>query len=397
MQWKFFPKIKLNNCLTKRKDIFILLPNSIISAITEGLKFKFWRKRVMVDKKKAVILGSAGMKGQKYLQVLKNHPFIEIVQLCDPNPSVSTLGSVKNWFSGIAPDDPIFDMKIDRISELNLSDVDFIFSGLREEDALKIENELAIQKPLFTTSPNFRMEPDVPLFLPIINGDHYQLLDTQKEKRGWKGFILANPNCTASGLAISTYPIFKQFGIKSLTMTSMQSISGADYPGLSAYDISGNIIPYIEYEETKVVNEIKKIFGVYQNGQIIAPDFLVDCKCNRVPVLNGHLESVFIQTINDCSVEDIKQVLSEFKGATGGLGLPNAPEHPIVIMDDPDRPQPRLELSRDPNAMSIFVGGITKSNFKNGFKFTSLTNNSVLGSAKGSVLSAEFLIAKNYL
>ena len=180
-------------------------------------------------------------------------------------------------------------------------------------------------------------------------------------------------------------------------MVSMQAVSGAGYPGVPSWDIMGNVIPYIPHEEEKVCKEMKKIIGTFEDGKITIPDFTIDAKCNRVPVLSGHTESIFYETVENATVEEIKDALINFEGETAGMDLPNAPEHPIIVFDDPFRPQPRVDLQDKSSGMITFVGGISDSTFANGFKMTALSNNTELGAGRGGVLSAEYLYKKGYI
>jgi aspartate-semialdehyde dehydrogenase len=349
------------------------------------------------QKKNVSVVGATGMAGQQFIEALDGHPWFNIVSLHGSSSAGYTYAEKRRGFSSHNTSEEILNMKILKISEVDLNNIDLIFSAVPGDISEKVEGELAIQKPVISTASFYRYEKDVPIFLPLVNGEHYKLLDIQKKNRDWQGFVLPGPNCTTVGLAIATYPIFKNYGIKSMHMVSMQAISGGGYPGVPAYDIVGNVIPHIKNEEEKVVKEIKKIFGIIEDEQITIPDFSIDAKCNRVPIINGLMESVFIQTVKKTSVEEITELLKNFKGSTEGMNLPNAPEFPIHICDDVYRPQPRIDLNDKSNGMTTFVGGIEESNFNNGFKFTVLSHNTELGAGRGGVLSAEYLIAKDYL
>ncbi|WP_371803342.1 aspartate-semialdehyde dehydrogenase [Candidatus Lokiarchaeum ossiferum] len=357
---------------------------------------------IETSKKNVAVIGASGMAGQQFIEALDGHPWFNIVSIHGSTKSIGkTYGETRKGISSHLTSPHILDMPITDIYDADINNIDIIFSAVPSTIANKMEAELAIQKPVISTASAYRYEPDIPIFLPFVNGIHYKLFDKQKADRGWKGFICPGPNCSTVGLAIATFPIFKKFGIKSIHVTTLQAISGSGYPGTPSYDILGNVIPYIPDEEEKIIKELKKIFGIIEEGKITAPDIMMDAKCNRVPVINGHMESVFIQTVKQTTVEEIQEILTNFKGETEGLNLPNAPEYPIRVFNDsePYRPQPRVELKRcnDHSGMITYVGGISKTNFPNGFKFTVLSHNTELGAGRGGVLSAEYLVAKKYI
>lgn len=355
----------------------------------------------MPKKYRASVIGATGMAGQQFMEALIGHPWFEIISLHGHASIGKKFGESIRGFTNFVYPEEIKEMTVTDIKDLDLNSIDIVFSAIPSGYAREIEGEIATSKPVISTAATYRYEKDVPIFLPIVNGEHYRILDIQKKKRGWKGFIVPGPNCTAIGLAISLYPILKKYGIKSVHMVSMQAITGAGYPGVASYDIIANVIPHIEREERKIMREIKKIFGTIIEDKIHDLEFLIDCKCNRVPSINGHMESVFIETVKEFEdIEEIKQTLRDFEGQTAGLDLPNAPEHPIKVFDDPYRPQPRIDLENkwdEKAGMITYVGGIEKTNYPNGIKFTVLSHNTELGAGRGGVLSAEYLIAKKYI
>ncbi|MBD3353856.1 MAG: aspartate-semialdehyde dehydrogenase, partial [Candidatus Lokiarchaeota archaeon] len=262
----------------------------------------------MITQKKAAVIGATGLAGQQFVDALHNHPWIRIVSIHGSSTVGMLYKDARKGFYVADISEEVLNMKVQKNKDINLNDVDIIFSAIPSSIAKKLEPELAIAKPVISTASAFRYKDDVPIYLPIINANHYKMLDYQKERRGWKGFILPGPNCTTVGLSIGLAPIFRKFGLKSVYMVSMQAISGAGYPGVAGYDINANVIPHIPNEEKKVKKEVKKILGHWDGNQLNKPEFLIDCKCNRVPVLNGHTESVFIETVKETSVEEIIQV-----------------------------------------------------------------------------------------
>ncbi len=352
----------------------------------------------MKKKYNVSIIGATGMAGQQFMEALVNHPWFDIISLHGHSSVGKKYGESIRGLTSFEYPEEILEIKVRDTEDIDIKSTDIIFSAIPSSQAREVEGRLAKTTPVISTASAYRYEPDVPIYLPIVNGPHYEMLDVQKRNRGWEGFILPGPNCTTVGLVISLYPIFKEYGIESVHMVSMQAITGAGYPGVPSYDIIANVIPRIEGEEGKVIKETKKILSIIENGQFQLPDITIDCKCNRVPSIDGHMESVFIQTQKEfSSIEEIKSIWSRFKGETSGLGLPNAPEPPIKVFDDPYRPQPRIDLSEKKNGMYTFIGGVEKTNFKHGLKYTVLSHNTELGAGRGGVLSAEYLIAKKYL
>ncbi|MGI0089964.1 MAG: aspartate-semialdehyde dehydrogenase, partial [Nitrosopumilaceae archaeon] len=270
--------------------------------------------------------------------------------------------------------------------------------SIESEAAREIETRFAKDVPIISTSSAYRYEPDVPILIPGINDDHIGLLDVQRKNRGWKGFVAPLPNCTTTGLAITMKPLLDSFGAQKIIMTSMQSMSGAGRsPGVSALDITDNIIPYIPKEEDKVRIETAKILGKLNNGKIDPANLKVSCTCTRVPVIDGHTESVFVETAKHADPESVKKAMLEFSNKVSVTGLPSAPKSYLVVHDDPTRPQPRLD--REVNGgMSTVVGRLREDTvFENGIKYVLFSHNEKMGSAKGAVLLAEMLYKKGFI
>lgn len=353
----------------------------------------------MTKKKYAsAVIGATGMAGQQFLEALVDHPWFEIVSLHGGSSVGRKYGDSIRGFSSFAYPDEILSMKVTATDAIDPNEIEIVFSAIPSSVAIEVEGRIAKTTPVISTASAYRYFDDVPIFLPIVNGSHYKLLDIQKKNRNWEGFVLPGPNCTTVGLAVSLYPIYKKFGIKSVHMASMQAISGAGYPGVASYDIIANVIPHISGEEQKVIKEAKEILASLENGKLIVPQFPIDCKCNRVPSINGHMESVFVQTEKSFdSIDEIITLFQSFKSEVNELNLPNAPNPPIHVHTDPFRPQPRIDLQEKKHGMTTYVGGIEATVFENGIKYTVLSHNTELGAGRGGVLGAEYLIAKNYI
>lgn len=271
-------------------------------------------------------------------------------------------------------------------------DVDLVFSSLPGDLAGPVESQFAALYPVFSKASAHRMEKDVPLIIPEINPDHAELIGVQQNARGWKGFITTDPNCSTIQLAISLKPLM-QFGLRQIVVTTMQALSGAGYPGVASLDIIDNVVPFISGEEEKMEAEALKILGTFNGKFVQNADFQLSASCNRVHVKDGHLESVFIKLDQDPSLEQIEAAFANFKGEPQKLKLPSAPENPIVVRHEKNRPQPRFD--RDTGCgMSVVVGRIRKDPIMT-FKYMCLGHNTVRGAAGGGILSAELYVAKS--
>ena len=261
-----------------------------------------------------------------------------------------------------------------------------------------MNQSLQSQSLLSGTAVAFRYENDVPILIPGVNDEHVQLLNIQRKNRGWKGFVAPLPNCTTTGLAITLKPILEEFAIESVFMTSMQALSGAGRsPGVIALDIMDNVIPYIPKEEEKVQVETKKILGNFDSGSIISATLKVSCTCTRVPVLDGHTETVFIGTKKRAEPEQVKDAMIRFSKGVTIKKLPSSPKDYIIVHDDPTRPQPRIDREIN-DGMTTAVGRLRKDTvFENGIKYVLLSHNEKMGSARGAVLLAELLHDKKMI
>lgn len=286
-------------------------------------------------------------------------------------------------------------MTVKNIDELDLSQLDLVFSAVESKAARDIETKIAAQLPVISTSSAYRYEDDVPILIPGINDEQSELLEIQRKNRNWKGWVAPLPNCTTTGLAITLKPLYEKYGAKKVMMTSMQAISGAGRaPGVSAMNITDNIIPYIAKEEEKVRIETRKILGKLKNGKIEDANIKVSCTCTRVPVIDGHTESVFVETDKDIDPLIAKQVYDDANSESTVSGLPSSPEKYYAFHEDPTRPQPRMERSVG-DGMTTTIGRVEKEElFDHGLKYVLFSHNKKMGSAKGAVLLAEMLYKK---
>lgn len=329
------------------------------------------------------VLGATGRVGLEYLEMLKSHPWFRVVAATGNTKVGMQLGEV-------APDLPS-QMRSIEIKESDPSkvDADLVFSPLPTTVARETEAKFAEDgfRVVTDASPH-RMDANVPLMIPEVNPNHLKLIETRLKKK--EGFIVATPNCTTIGLAMTLKPLNDSFSLNKVVMTSFQALSGAGYPGVSSLDIQENVIPFISGEEEKVTAETNKILGSVEKGEITSTSIPVFCSCNRVAVIDGHLESVYLETKKE--IKDPEDVLSSFKGVPQRLKLPSAPKDPIVLREEVDRPQPRLDRMEG-NGMSTVVGRVRQSG-KYVLQYHLLSHNTIRGAAGGAILTAELLCEK---
>ncbi|MGE5345208.1 MAG: aspartate-semialdehyde dehydrogenase, partial [Acidithiobacillales bacterium] len=278
-------------------------------------------------------------------------------------------------------------------------DADFsspvLLSGLDAAIADAIEPLQAGKGRLVVSNTkSFRMRPDVPLVIPEVNADHLALLDGQPWRSSGGG-VVTNPNCSVVGLAMALAPLHRAFGIESVAVTTMQALSGAGYPGVASLDAEGNVIPFIEGEEEKIEREPKKILGTLDGGRVVDASFPISVSVNRVPVRDGHTESVFLKLVRKATPADIRHVLESFSGEPQRLGLPSAPAHPLAVREERDRPQPARDVEAG-GGMTVTVGRLRPDPVYD-VKFTLLVHNTIRGAAGAALLNAELLAATGRL
>jgi aspartate-semialdehyde dehydrogenase len=345
---------------------------------------------------RVAVLGATGMAGQEYVSMLAEHPLFEISCLTG---KTSAGKRYSECVRGIRIPTSIANMEVRPTEPDYIEGSEVVFSPLPADAAKEIEPSLAeLGMTVISDSSCHRMEPDVPLVIPDVNPGHLDLLSIQRKSRGWSGALVTTPNCTAVGLATVLKPILEEFGIKKAVVTTMQAVSGAGYPGVSSFDIIDNIIPYIEGEEEKVRAETLKILGRFDGDGIEHADFPIEVSCNRVQTLDGHLESVYLETEKEASPEALSRVLSEYRSEPQELGLPSAPAQPIIVLPEKDRPQPRLDrMAGTVPGMSVAVGRIRQGSQQNQVMLTLLSHNRIRGASGSAVLLGELMYAKGYL
>jgi len=355
-----------------------------------------------MDKKRVAIIGVTGSVGQEFVQSLENHPWFEVTQIAASERSAGKnyLDAIKDASGIIAWDvsgeipEYIKSMTVKKVDDLDVSQLDLVFSAVESVAARDIETKMAADLPVISTSSAYRYEEDVPILIPGINDEHAEMLEIQKKNRNWKGWVAPLPNCTTTGLAITLKPLLEKYGVKKVLMTSMQAISGGGKSGVSAMGITDNIIPYIPKEEGKVKTETRKILGKLIDGKIEDANIRVSCTCTRVPVIDGHTESVFVETSEEIDPAKAKELYNSYNQNISVAGLPSAPEKYYAFHEDPTRPQPRMERSVG-DGMTTTIGRVEKEElFDHGLKYILFSHNKKMGSAKGAVLLAEMLYKK---
>ena len=354
---------------------------------------------------RCAVLGATGVAGQQFLVALDGHPDFELVRLGASERSagkryddaIRDAGHSK-WYCREPLPAAFADLPVEDASKMSPDGIDIVFAAVESDAARILEPRFAERVPVFSTASAFRYEPDVPVLIPGINPDHAALIDVQKKRRGWRGFIVPGPNCTTTGLAITLKPLADAFGIDKVMMTSMQATSGAGRtPGVPAMDIVDNVIPYIAKEEEKVERETRKILGRFHDGGIGDAAIAVSCTCTRVAVLDGHTEAVFVALHKKATPDEAKRVMRSFDPLEGKK-LFSAPARLIEVLDDPYRPQPRLDRDAG-GGMTTVVGRMREETTLGpfGVKYVLVSHNTRMGAAKGMVLVAETLLASGRL
>ena len=355
-----------------------------------------------MDKKRVAIIGVTGSVGQEFVLSLNNHPWFEVTQIAASERSagkkypdaIREPSGIIAWDVGGEIPEYIKNMTVRRVDEIDTSQLDLVFSAVESEAARDIETNMAAELPVISTSSAYRYEEDVPILIPGVNDEQAELLEIQKKNRNWKGWVAPLPNCTTTGLAITLKPLLEKYGAKKVMMTSMQAISGGGKSGVSAMGITDNIIPYIPKEEEKVRIETRKILGKLKDGKIEEADIRISCTCTRVPVIDGHTESVFVETEKEIDPKMAKETYNEYNKSISVAGLPSAPKDYYAFHEDPTRPQPRMEREVG-GGMTTTIGRVEKEElFDNGLKYMLFSHNKKMGSAKGAVLVAEMLYKK---
>jgi len=356
-------------------------------------------------RRRVAVVGATGIAGQQFLAVLADHPWFEVTALAASARSAGrTYGAAirdangsRRWWATGEPAPAFLALPVQDAATFDAGTVDLVFAAVESDAARELEPRFAAAAPVVSTAAAFRYEDDTPIALPGVNlASHVPLLEEQRRRRKWKGFVLPLPNCTTVGLAVSLKPLDDAFGVRRVLVTSMQGLSGAGRsPGVSALDIIDNLIPYIPKEEEKVARETAKILGRLGEGGIAPHPAPVGATCTRAAVMDGHTLAVTVELERPATPDAAAAVLRDFRPDYAGLDLPTAPRRAIVVHDDPFRPQPRLDRDAE-GGMATSVGRVrAEPAIANGLKYVALSHNTRMGAAAGAVLAAEFLVRRD--
>jgi aspartate-semialdehyde dehydrogenase len=341
------------------------------------------------------VLGATGAVGQKFIKLLEDHPWFTVTEVAASERSAGKpYREVVSWKQITPIPESVGGLEVQPCAPGLKCRV--VFSGLDAAVAGPVEESFAqAGYVVLSNSRNHRLDEDVPLVIPEVNPDHLELLPIQRRNRSASGYIVTNSNCSTMFLAMALAPLHKAAGVEKVVVTTMQAISGAGYPGVASLDILGNVIPHIGGEEEKMEIETRKILGRFNGKSVDLADFAVSAQCNRVPVEDGHTESVSVKLSRASSAGEIAELMRNFSGPPQSLGLPSAPVRPILVMEENNRPQPRFDVNRE-QGMATFVGRIRPCPVLD-FKFTVLGHNTIRGAAGASILNAELLKAQGLL
>jgi aspartate-semialdehyde dehydrogenase len=349
-----------------------------------------------VDKRIPVaVLGATGSVGQRFVQLLAHHPWFRVAELVASDRSAGKrYREATEWRLDACMPDEVADLIVHDYDADLQSPV--AFSALPGEVAGEIEQRLAREgHAVLSNTSTHRMEPDVPLLIPEVNPDHVHAIEAQRRNRGWSGFIVTNPNCSAIHMVLTLKPLQDAFGLDAVMVTTLQAVSGAGYPGVPSLDMIDNVIPFINKEEEKMAEETRKLLGGYRDGRFVDAEVVVSASCNRVPVRDGHTEAVSVRLNQEATPDDVIAAFQRFRGKPQELGLPSAPKQPVVVRCEPNRPQPVLDRDVE-RGMASVVGRVRPCPIM-GIKYVLLGHNTIRGAAGASILNAELFKVEGLL
>ncbi|WP_394742241.1 aspartate-semialdehyde dehydrogenase [Natronococcus roseus] len=338
------------------------------------------------------VLGATGAVGQRLIQLLDPHPDFEIAALTASEESAGkSYRQAAKWrVEGPIPEDVAETVVSATDPDEVPDDVDLLFSSLPSSVGSEVEPAFCEAGYVMSSnSSNARMADDVPLVIPEVNADHLDLLEVQRDERGWDGAMVKNPNCSTITF-VPTLAALADYGLEKVHVATLQAVSGAGYDGVSSMEIIDNAIPYIGSEEDKLETESRKLLGEFDGAELSHDGVEVAASCNRIPTIDGHLENVWVETAEELSAEDAADAMASYPS----LELRSSPDQLIHVFDEPDRPQPRLDRSLG-DGMAVAAGGLRESSF--GLQYNCLAHNTIRGAAGASVLNGELLLENGYL
>ncbi|MBI5460483.1 aspartate-semialdehyde dehydrogenase [Methanobacterium sp.] len=339
------------------------------------------------------ILGATGMVGQRFIQLLEDHPKFEITALTASQRSAGKkYQDAVTWHMDSPIPEAVRDAVVVDTDPSQVKDVEIVFSALPAENAAIVEPKFAeAGMKVASNASAMRMEPDVPLVIPEVNPEHLDLIEIQQKNRGWDGFIVTNPNCSTIALVLTLKPIYDQYDINRVYVSTMQAVSGAGYNGVPSMAMLDNLVPFIGGEEEKMEAETLHLLGDFDGENVEPATFGVSTSCHRVPVVDGHTEAVFMEMDEEFNLEDIKKSLQTFQALPQKLNLYSAPENPVIVREEENRPQPRMDRMMG-KGMAVTVGRLRQdATFPQSLKYVLLGHNTVRGAAGASILNAELI------
>ena len=350
-----------------------------------------------MKRKTAAILGATGTVGQRFVQLLEGHPWLEVAAVAASERSAGkSYADACTWRLPTALPDAVGRMTVQPLDPKQLDGIDLVFSALPADVARNVEPAFAAAGMAISSNASaYRFEDDVPLLVPEVNAEHVSLIDIQRKNRNWPGLLVTNPNCTTTGIALVLKPLADAFGLRAVLATSMQAVSGAGYPGVPSLDAIDNVLCLIPGEEEKMEKEARILLGQVEDERQEEAAFAFSAQANRVPVLDGHTICLSIKLDQPVSAEEVQSVLVGFRGAVAARDLPSSPDLPLVVRTELDRPQPRLDRDAG-GGMQVTVGRIRKCLVLD-LRLVLVVHNIVRGAAGGSILNSELLIHQGYV
>src|SRR2546423_4787921 len=345
---------------------------------------------------RAGVLGATGVVGQRLVRLLAEHPWFELTEVAaSERSSGKTFAEAVRWHLNEPIPEAARELIVKGLDPT--LDCDFVFSALDSSVAGGAEEDFArAGYPVVSNSRNHRMSPDVRLLIPEVTAPHLDAIPVQQKNRGYEsGFIVTNPNCSTAGLVLVLKPLADAFGLEKIFVVTMQAVSGAGYPGVAALDIQGNVVPFISGEEEQMEAEPQKLLGRWDGSRFVDAGLGISAHCNRVPVLDGHVECVSVSLKKIASLGEAREVLRAFEISTELAALPSAVRHPVVVVDEQDRPQPRRDVDAG-TGMAAVVGRLRECPLLD-VKLTLLSHNLVRGAAGAALLNADLLASRGFL
>lgn len=341
------------------------------------------------------VLGATGMVGSRIVSLLANHPWFRVAAVSGGKRNQGRRYAEARRDGGTGLPDYVGELRVAASDPVAFADCPLILSALPAAVASDVELGFAAAgHAVVSNAKSYRLAPDVPLIVPEVNADHLALIDVQQRKRGWGGYIVTNPNCATIVLSLAIAPLHAAFSVQQLQVTTLQAISGAGYGGVDALSLIDNVVPYIAGEEDKVESEPRKLLGTLGNDEVAFADIAISATCTRVPVLDGHLELLALQLGRPAPPDEILAVWRDWQPLKQ-RDLPSAPARPVIYLDAPDRPQPRLDRDAE-GGMATVVGRLRRCAVLD-YKFVALGHNLVRGAAGGVILIAELLKSEGRL